>query len=74
MQPTSLNFKENAARALDDPQLQRALSHVKAGFIAKRTDARAALPEFDALRAGRSRSRTMFSIISISISKNMSAK
>lgn len=51
MQPTSLNFKENAARALHDPELQRALSHVKTGFIVKRSQARAALPEFDALRA-----------------------
>ncbi len=51
MQSTSLNFKENAARALQDPQLQRALSHVKTGFIGKRSDARAALPEFDDLRA-----------------------
>ncbi len=51
MQPTSLNFKENAARALHDPQLQRALGNVKTGFIAKRAQARAGLPEFDALRA-----------------------
>jgi L-lactate dehydrogenase complex protein LldF len=51
MQITSPNFKENAAQALSDPQLQRALSHVKTGFIGKRSDARAALPEFDALRA-----------------------
>ena len=50
MQPTSLNFKENASRALSDPQLQRALSNVKTGFIAKRAEARAALPEFDELR------------------------
>ncbi len=50
MQPTSLNFKENASRALRDPQLQRALSNVKTGFIAKRAEARAALPEFDELR------------------------
>ncbi|MGO9545975.1 MAG: LutB/LldF family L-lactate oxidation iron-sulfur protein [Rhodomicrobium sp.] len=50
MQPTSLNFKENAARALHDPQLQRALGNVKTGFIVKRAAARAALPEFDALR------------------------
>ena len=47
MQPTSLNFKKNASRALSDPQLQRALSNVKTGFIAKRAEARAALPEFD---------------------------
>ena len=50
MQPTSLNFKENASRALKDPQLQRALGNVKTGFIAKRAEARAALPEFDELR------------------------
>jgi L-lactate dehydrogenase complex protein LldF len=50
MQSTSLNFKENAARALHDPQLQRALGNVKAGFMVKRAQARAALPEFDALR------------------------
>src|SRR5271166_401682 len=50
MQPTSLKFKENASRALSDPQLQRALGNVKTGFIAKRAEARAALPEFDALR------------------------
>jgi L-lactate dehydrogenase complex protein LldF len=51
MQSTSLNFKENASRALKDAQLQRALSNVKTGFIAKRAEARAALPEFDDLRA-----------------------
>ncbi len=51
MQPTSLQFKENAARALHDPQLQRALSNIKSGFITNRAQARAALPEFDDLRA-----------------------
>ncbi len=51
MQPTSLNFKDNAARALGDEQLQRALRNVKSGFIVKRAKARDALPEFDALRA-----------------------
>ncbi len=51
MQPTSLNFRENATRALNDPQLQRALGNVKTGFITKRAEARAALPEFDDLRA-----------------------
>ena len=50
MQATSHNFKENAARALADPQLQRALGNVKTGFVVKRAAARAALPEFDALR------------------------
>ncbi len=51
MQPTSIDFKENATRALHDPQLQKALGNVKTGFIVKRTKARAGLPEFDALRA-----------------------
>jgi L-lactate dehydrogenase complex protein LldF len=50
MQSTSLNFKDNAARALQDAQLQRALSNVKTGFVVKRSQAREALPEFDALR------------------------
>ncbi len=51
MQSTSANFKENATRAIEDANLQRALGHVKSGFVAKRMAARAALPEFDALRA-----------------------
>ncbi len=51
MQPTSRNFKENASRALHDTQLQRALGNVKTGFIVSRAAARAALPEFDELRA-----------------------
>ena len=50
MQPASLNFKENATRALADPQLQRALGNVKSGFMVKRAQARAGLPEFDELR------------------------
>lgn len=51
MESTSLRFKENAARALADAQLQRALGNVKTGFIVKRARARAELPEFDELRA-----------------------
>ena len=47
---TSEQFKENAHRALADTSLQRALGHVRSAFIAKRTGAVAALPEFDALR------------------------
>jgi L-lactate dehydrogenase complex protein LldF len=50
MQPTSLKFKDNAAKALADPQLQRALGNVKTGFIVKRAKVRDALPEWDALR------------------------
>src|SRR5918993_5789162 len=47
---TSPRFKQNAAEALDDAQLQRALGNVKRGFIDKRQAAIDRLPEFDALR------------------------
>lgn len=50
MQITSPQFKGNATEALGDRQLQRALSNVEKGFIAKRQVAADALPEFDALR------------------------
>jgi L-lactate dehydrogenase complex protein LldF len=51
---TAQNFKANARHALDDPQLQRALNHVRSNFIDKRAKAAAALPEFEDLRdAGR---------------------
>jgi L-lactate dehydrogenase complex protein LldF len=50
MELTSPAFKENAGKALRDPQLQRALGHVQAGFVDKRLKAVEALPEFDALR------------------------
>jgi L-lactate dehydrogenase complex protein LldF len=54
MQITAHAFKENAKHALADPQLQRALAHVRSNFIEKRAAAFAALPEFEALRdAGR---------------------
>jgi L-lactate dehydrogenase complex protein LldF len=43
-------FKANARAAVKDPQLKRALAHVKIGFIGKRAKAVARLPEFDALR------------------------
>jgi L-lactate dehydrogenase complex protein LldF len=49
MQDTPASFEDNAARAVADAQLQRALTNVKRGFIAKRADARARLPEFDEL-------------------------
>jgi L-lactate dehydrogenase complex protein LldF len=49
LQPTSHKFKENAAEALVDIQLQRALGHARTGFIGRRAAAREALPEFDAL-------------------------
>jgi L-lactate dehydrogenase complex protein LldF len=45
-----LHFREQAAAALNDAPLQRALGNVRAGFIAKRAKAVAKLPEFDDLR------------------------
>src|SRR5262249_27541978 len=50
MQPTSRAFKSNAASALANPDLQRALRNAGTGFVARRARAREALPEFDALR------------------------
>ena len=50
MEITSPAFKENARRAMSDPQLQKAMGYVRAGFIDKRLQAIEALPEFDRLR------------------------
>lgn len=50
MDITSPSFKRNAREALADTQLQKALGHVRAGFIDKRRQAIDALPEFDRLR------------------------
>jgi L-lactate dehydrogenase complex protein LldF len=50
MIPTAADFKTNSTRALADPQLQRALSGLPGGLVAQRTAAKAALPEFEALR------------------------
>ncbi len=50
MNITTPDFKHNAAEALDDRQLQRALRNVETGFIEKRRKSAEALPEFDALR------------------------
>ena len=50
MEITSPTFKQNAREALADRQLQRALGHVRAGFVDKRAKAIAELPEFDAIR------------------------
>src|ERR687890_2809031 len=47
---TSPYFKDNAKAALADEQLQIALSKVRTGFIDKRAQAAARLPEFEALR------------------------
>ena len=50
MQSTAHAFKDNAKRAVADPQLRRALNHVKEGFIVKRRKAADRLPEFERLR------------------------
>jgi L-lactate dehydrogenase complex protein LldF len=49
MTSASGDFNANAAQALADAELQRALFNVKRGFVAKRTAAKAKLPEFDLL-------------------------
>ena len=43
-------FKENARKAVTDPQLKRALGFIKGGFVRKRAEAAARLPEFEDLR------------------------
>ena len=50
MQPTSLAFKDNAKKAIQDDALQEALAMAKGGFQKKRAEAADRLPEFDALR------------------------
>jgi L-lactate dehydrogenase complex protein LldF len=50
MDVTSQAFKANSSRALHDPVLQKALEHVKSGFIGRRQISVDALPEFEALR------------------------
>jgi L-lactate dehydrogenase complex protein LldF len=44
------SFSANASAALADAALQRALAEMPSGFAAARAKAKAALPEFDALR------------------------
>ncbi|MDH3658974.1 MAG: LutB/LldF family L-lactate oxidation iron-sulfur protein [Alphaproteobacteria bacterium] len=50
MQPTSLAFKDNVKRALNDRALQSALALAEGGFQKNRAAAAARLPEFEALR------------------------
>ena len=47
---TSPRFKDNAHRALQDAQLQKALGNVRVNFIDRRAQAAARLPEFESLR------------------------
>ena len=50
MRATSAEFKRNAARAMADAGLQKALARTRPQFPAKRAAAVAALPEFEDLR------------------------
>lgn len=50
MKPTTEHFKENAAQALADTDLQQALKTLSSGLPARRQAAIDATPEFDALR------------------------
>ncbi|MYZ50225.1 LutB/LldF family L-lactate oxidation iron-sulfur protein, partial [Propylenella binzhouense] len=50
MEITSAAFRENAVAALSDPQLRRALANAGGGFVERRRQAVAALPEFERLR------------------------
>ncbi len=48
--PTTPQFKDNAHKALGDPQLQQAMGKLRVGFTAARQIAVSKLPEFEALR------------------------
>jgi len=50
VQVTSPAFKQNAAQALHDPGLQKALGKAKGAFLQRRAEAVARLPEFEQLR------------------------
>ena len=50
MKPTAHAFRENAARALVDPDLRHAMKRVEVGFSSARRRAIDRLPEFDGLR------------------------
>jgi len=50
MKVTSAAFKDNARAALGDANLQRALHNLRGGFVARRAERVANLPEWDELR------------------------
>ncbi|MEQ9489978.1 MAG: LutB/LldF family L-lactate oxidation iron-sulfur protein [Alphaproteobacteria bacterium] len=50
MDPTSIRFTENARDALGNRNLQQALGVMKVGFVDRRAQAKARLPEFETLR------------------------
>ena len=47
---TTRHFIDNARKALDDENLQVALTKMKTGIVDRRSEARARLPEFDDIR------------------------
>ncbi len=49
-EPKTRFFKQNVKQALVDPNMQRAMTTTRNGFVGKRAIAKTALPEFDALR------------------------
>ena len=49
-EPTARQFINNARQALGDENLQVALTKMKTGFVERRSEARARLPEFDEIR------------------------
>lgn len=51
METKTLSFKRAATDALKDQELQRALNYAKDGFIGKRTQAVAKLPEWQTIRS-----------------------
>jgi len=53
MEMSTTGFKDNVSKALADSKLQFAMTETGPRFIAKRTKAREALPEFDQLRVER---------------------
>ncbi len=50
MQFTSVDFEQNVSKALNDQYLQQALRKGMQGFVGKRAEAVAAVPEFERLR------------------------
>ncbi len=50
MRFTSVDFQRNVTKALHDPHLQEALQRGMHGFVGKRAEAVAAVPEFERLR------------------------
>jgi L-lactate dehydrogenase complex protein LldF len=50
MEVSTLEFADNAHRALENPALQSALAKIKTGWVANRARAADRLPEFEALR------------------------